>query len=94
VAKTFEFYQNQQSEFLKHLNTKSVNPFTDKSSSDLMQDWQSKQFELMKDFLNPWDKKETTENSSNEKSSLSDKDEIEILKKQMSELKEELNKKK
>ena len=63
VAKTFEFYQNQQSEFLKHLNTKSVNPFTDKSSSDLMQDWQSKQFELMKDFLNPWDKKETTENS-------------------------------
>ena len=94
VAKTFEFYQNQQSEILKNLNTKSVNPFTDKSSSKLMQDWQSKQFELMKDFLNPWDKKETTENSSNEKSSLSDKDEIEILKKQMSELKEELNKKK
>jgi len=44
--------------------------------------------------LNPWDKKETTENSSNEKASMSDKEEIEILKKQMSELKEELNKKK
>ena len=94
VAKTFEFYQNQQSEFLKHLNTKSVNPFTDKSSSDLMQDWQSKQFELMKDFLKPWEKNESSENSSTKKSSLSDKDEIETLKKQMSELKEELNKKK
>ena len=59
-----------------------------------MQDWQSKQFEFMKDFLKPWEKKESSENSSTKKSSLSDKDEIEILKKQMSELKEELNKKK
>ena len=59
-----------------------------------MQDWQSKQFELMKDFINLFEKKETTENPSNEKSSLSEKDEIEILKKQMSDLKKELNKKK
>ena len=94
VAKTFEFYQNQQSELLKHLNGKSINPFTDKFSSELMQDWQSKQFEFMKDFLKPWEKYESSENSSTKKSSLSDKDEIEILKKQMSELKDELNKKK
>ena len=48
----------------------------------------------MKDFLKPWEKNKFSEGSSTKKSSLSDKDEIEILKKQMSELKEELNKKK
>jgi len=94
VAKTFEFYKNQQNEFLKHLNTKDVNPFLDETTNEAVKDWQSKQFQIMNNFFNSWQKSGTDKSSEDKESSLSEKDEIEILKRQMSELKEELNKKK
>ena len=94
VAKTFEFYKNQQNEFLKHLNTKDVNPFLDETTNEAVKDWQSKQFQIMNNFFNPWQKSGADKSSEDKESSLSEKDEIEILKRQMSELKEELNKKK
>jgi polyhydroxyalkanoate synthesis repressor PhaR len=94
VAKTFEFYKNQQNEFLKHLNTKDVNPFLDETTNEAVKDWQSKQFQIMNNFFNPWEKSGTDKSSEDKESSLSEKDEIEILKRQMSELNEELNKKK
>ncbi len=89
VAKTFEFYKNQQNEFLKHFNAKDGNPFFDETTSEVVKDWQSKQYQFMNNFMNPWAKA-----NEKEKSALSDKEEIEILKKQMSQLQEELNKKK
>jgi polyhydroxyalkanoate synthesis repressor PhaR len=89
VAKSFEFFKNQQSEFLKHLNTKDINPFLDETTSEVVKDWQSKQYKFMNDLFNPLNNDEE-----NEKSTLSQKEEIEILKKQMSQLQEELNKKK
>ena len=89
VAKSFEFYKNQQSEILKHLNTKDINPFLNETTSEVVKDWQSKQYKFMNDLFNPLNNDEE-----NEKSTLSQKEEIEILKKQMSQLQEELNKKK
>ena len=56
VANTFEFYKNQQNEFLKNLDTKDVNPFLDKTTNEAVKDWQSKQFQIMNNFFNSWQK--------------------------------------
>ncbi|MDC1035926.1 hypothetical protein OAQ98_05550, partial [Alphaproteobacteria bacterium] len=66
-----------------------INPFLDETTSEVVKDWQSKQYKFMNDLFNPLNNDEE-----NEKSTLSQKEEIEILKKQMSQLQEELNKKK
>ena len=88
VEKTFEFYKNQQDEFFKHVNTKDVNPFPNETSSETIKEWQTAQTQFMKNLFNPLDVND------NNNENLSAKEEIEILKKQMSELKEELDKKK
>ncbi len=94
VEKTFEFYKKQQDEFFKHVNSKDVNPFSNETSSETIKEWQSKQFQFMKGLLNPLEETNKDDESSDKKTSFDVKDEIEILKKQMFEIKEELNKKK
>ena len=91
LEKTFEFYQKQQKEFLKNFSTKDVNPYFNDISSETIKDWQSAQTQFMQNLFNPWDVNKNNNNDNDE--NLSAKEEIEILKKQMSELKEALDKK-
>ena len=94
VEKTFEFYYQQQNEFFKHFDTKHAKPFFNDTNSETIKNLQSKQAEFMQNLLYPWDQYKNVYKPKDENETLSKKEEIEILKKQMSELKEEFNKRK
>ena len=93
IEKAFEFYQHQHNDFLKHFNDQKLNPFLNEKNSETLKDWQSKQTELMKNLFNPWYNNRSNEKFSEDETALNEKEEIEILKKQMSEIREELGKK-
>ena len=63
------------------------------STSDTLKEWQSKQFEYMKQFFNPIQEQSKGNDIIDEKTSINNKDEIESLKKQILEIKKELKKK-
>lgn len=91
LEKTFEFYQQQQNEFLKKFSNNS-NSFFNDTESETFKDWQTIQMQFMNNLFNTWDLNKKNNHTKNQKQNLSTKEEIDILKQQMSELKKQLNK--
>lgn len=92
IDKTFEFYKQQQDEFLKIIPNKNSQSTFNDNASETFKEWQTTQTQFMQNFLNSWDLN-INKNTNNESKNLSTKEEIDILKQQMTELKKELNKK-
>lgn len=93
IEKIFEFYKKQQNDFYTYANSSDLNPMFNKSTSDTLKEWQSKQFEYMKQFFNPIQEQSKGNDIIDEKTSINNNDEIESLKKQILEIKKELKKK-
>jgi len=93
IEKTFEFYKKQQNNFYTYTNSTDVSYLFNKSTSENLKEWQSKQFEFMKRFLNPLHEQSKEDDIIDKNTSHNKNDEIESLKKQILEIKKELKKK-
>ena len=94
ISKTFEVFRTQQDKFLKMFDIKENNNFFENTSSKLLKDCVSYHDEFNKNIFNAWQNNSNNAEQYSNNDALSEKEEIDILKKQMSELREELNKKK
>lgn len=94
ISKTFEVFRTQQDKFLKMFYINENNNFFENTSSKFIKDWVSYHDEFNKNIFNAWQKNNNNAEQHTNSDALSEKEEIDILKKQMSELRQELNKKK
>ena len=93
LSSSFDFFKKQQNEFIKNLNNKYMNPLINETSSKTIEEWHSKQIDYMNNFFNLTPKKTNEDDFPDNQTSINIKDEIEILKKQISEIKDQLDKK-
>ncbi len=96
LAKTFDFWKKNQNEFFKNFNS---NKNFDNDNMKMINEWQNLQSDVFKNMVDPWLKNSNKkhENSKKQNNSSQDysekKSDIDIMKEQIAELQERLNKK-
>ena len=93
LSSSFDFFKKQQNEFIKNLNNKYMNPLINETSSKTIEEWHSKQIDYMNNFFNLTPKITNEDDFPDNQTSINIKDEIQILKKQISKIKDQLDKK-
>ena len=99
LSKTFEVFHQQQKSFLKAFNSGEERNKETNESSDLFDEWQKNQTEIMERMIQPWlnnpmfnakqDEKSPDPAATNSKQS----DEIDVLRRQIDELRDIITKK-
>ena len=96
LAKTFDFWKKNQNEFFKNFNS---NKNFDNDNMKMINEWQNLQSDVFKNMVDPWlknsnKKHENPKNQDNSSQNYSEKkSDIDIMKEQIAELQERLNKK-
>ena len=100
LSNTFEVFHQQQQNFLKAFNSPAEENKSNESNAIFFEEWRKSQAEIMEKLMQPWlnnplFKEKTAEEASNSNvpKNKNDKEEIDILRQQIEELREIITKK-
>ena len=99
LSRTFEVFHQQQKSFLKAFNSGEERNKETNESSDLFDEWQKNQTEIMERMIQPWlnnpmfNAKQDEKNPDPEATNSKQSDEIDVLRRQIDELRDIITKK-
>ena len=99
LSKTFEVFRQQQENFLKAFNAEDQQNTPKSESTDFFEEWQKNQTDIMEKMMQPWIKnpmfnaKKDEQGSDPEATKNNKDDEIDVLRRQIEELRDIITKK-
>ena len=99
LSKTFEVFRQQQENFLKAFNAEDHQNKLKSESTDFFEEWQKNQTDIMEKMMQPWIKnpminaKKDEQSSDPEATKNNKNDEIDVLRRQIDELRDIITKK-
>ena len=99
LSKTFEVFRQQQENFLKAFNAENRQNKPKNESSDFFEEWQKSQTDIMEKMMQPWIKnpifndKKDKQSSDSEATKINKNHEIDMLRRQIDELRDIITKK-